>query len=136
MACKGYLNSEETDTLVFSCHEFGAKFPVYFPDIPLTQEIHELAFDVPRFVKEYQTVGLFSEEEGESIHRAINLEGTQLVGVQQKDVQLRLLVQQHETRTQADPSLLVTRPRKQRECVGQEQPILKNNTCPIHEPQI
>ena len=135
MACKGYLNSEETDTLVFSCHEFGAKFPVYFPDIPLTQEIHELAFGVPRFVKEYQTVGLFSEE-GESIHRAINLEGAQLVGVQQKDAQLRLLVQQHETRTQADPSLLVMRPRKQRECVGQEQPILKNNTCLIHEPQI
>ena len=32
MACKGYLNSEKIDTLVFSCGEFGAKFPVYFPE--------------------------------------------------------------------------------------------------------
>ena len=47
--------------------------------------IHELAFDVPCFVKEHETVGLFSEEEGESIHHAINLKGAQLVGVRQKD---------------------------------------------------
>ena len=37
-------------------------FPVYFPDVPLTRKIHELAFDVPHFVKEHKTVGLFSEE--------------------------------------------------------------------------
>ena len=135
MARKGYLNSEEIDTLVFSCHGFGAKFPVYFPDVPLTRKIHELAFDVPRFVKEHKTVGLFSEEEGESIHHAINLESAQLVGVRQKDLQLRLLIERHETRAQADQSLLATRPRKCRECVGQERPFLKNNTCPIHGPQ-
>ena len=135
MALKGYLNSEEIDTLVFSCHEFGAKFPVYFPDVSLTQKIHELAFDVRCFVKEHQTVGLSSEEEGESIHHAINLESAQHVGVRQKDLQLRLLIEQHETRALADQSLLVTRPRKCRECVGQEQPFLKNNTCPIHGPQ-
>ena len=128
MAHKGYLNSEETDTLVFSCHEFGAKFPVYFPDVSLTRKIHELAFDVPRFVKEHQTVGLFSEEGGENVEHAINLEGAQLVGVRQKDLQLRLLIKQHETRAQADWSLLVTRPRKCRECVWQERPFLKDNT--------
>ena len=36
MARKGYLNSEEIDTVVFSCHELGAKFPVYLPDVSLT----------------------------------------------------------------------------------------------------
>ena len=35
MARKGYLNSEEIDTVVFSCHELGAKFPVYLPDVSL-----------------------------------------------------------------------------------------------------
>ena len=134
MAYKGYLNSEEFDTLVFSCYEFGAKFPVYFPDVPLTHKIHELAFDVPRFVKEHKTVGLFSEEEGESIHHAINLEGAQLVSVWQKDLQLRLLIERHETRAQADRFLLATRPRKCRECVGQERAFLKNGACPIHGP--
>ena len=61
---KWYLNSEEIGTLVFSCHEFGAKFLIYFPDVSLIQKMHELAFDVLRFVKEHQTVDLFSEEEG------------------------------------------------------------------------
>ena len=97
--------------------------------------IHELAFDVPCFVKEHETVGLFSEEEGESIHYAINLEGAQLLGVRQKDLQLRPLIEGHETRAQADRSLLATRPRKCRECVGQEWGFLKDNTCPIHGPQ-
>ena len=81
MARKGYLNSEEIDTVVFSCHELGAKFPVYLPDVSLAWKIHELAFDVSCFVKEHQTVGFFSEEELESIHHAFNLEGAQLVDV-------------------------------------------------------
>ena len=34
MARKGYLNSEEI-AVVFSCHELGAKFPVYLPDVSL-----------------------------------------------------------------------------------------------------
>ena len=135
MARKGYLNSEKIDTLIFSCYEFGAKFQAYIPDVPLTPKIHELALDVPHFVKEHKTVGLFSEEKRESIHHAINLEGPQLVGVWQKDLQLRLLIEQHGTRSQVDWSLLATRPRKCRECVGQELVFLKNNTCPIHGPQ-
>ena len=49
MARKGFLNSEEINTLVFSCFEFGVKFPVYFPDVALTRKIHELVFDVPAF---------------------------------------------------------------------------------------
>ena len=36
MAHKGYLNSEKIDTLALSCYGFGAKFPAYFPDVPLT----------------------------------------------------------------------------------------------------
>ena len=94
-----------------------------------------MAFDVPRFVKEHKTVGLFSEEEGGSVHHAINLEGAQLVGVWQKDLQLSLLIEWHETRAQGDQSLLVQSPRKCRESVGQEQSFLKNNTCPIHGSQ-
>ena len=91
---------------------------------------------IPCFVKEHKTVGLLSEEEGESIHHAMNLEGAQLVGVQQKDLQLSLLIEWHETRVQVDRSLRVQRPRKWRESVRQEQLFLKNNTSPIHGPQV
>ena len=48
--------------------------------VSLTQKIHELAFDVSCFVKEHETVGFLGEEEGESIHHAINLKGAQVVG--------------------------------------------------------
>ena len=35
--------------------------------------IHELVYDVSGFVEEHGTVGLFSEEEGESLHHKITL---------------------------------------------------------------
>ena len=135
MARRGFLNSEEINTLVFSCFEFGAKFPDYFPDVLFTRKIHELDFDVPRFVKEHRTVILFSEEEGKSIHHAINLDGAQLLGVRQRDLQLKLLIERHETRALADRSLLARRSRKCRECVEQERAFLKNDTFRIQVPQ-
>ena len=70
----------------------------------------------------------------ESIHHAINLETAQLVSVRQKDLRLRLLIKRHKTKALVDRSFLVQRLRKCRECVGQEWPFLKNNTCPIHGP--
>ena len=79
---------------------------------------------------------LASSVKRRGVHHAINLEGAYLAGIRQKDLQLRPLIKQHETRAQADRSLLVTRPRKFRECVGQERPFLKDNTCPIHGPQV
>ena len=45
---------------------------MYFPREALTRKIHELVFDIPCFVEEHETVGLFSEEEGESLHHEIN----------------------------------------------------------------
>ena len=51
---------------------------MYFPREALTRKIHELVFDIPCFVEEHETVGLFSEEEGESLHHEINFESVQL----------------------------------------------------------
>ena len=53
MTHKGFLNSDEINTLVFSCFEYGPNSPIFSPGVPLTQNIHE----VPRFVKEQKTVG-------------------------------------------------------------------------------
>ena len=38
----------------------------------------QVFFGVPRFAEEYGTRGLFSEEEGESLHHEINFESAQL----------------------------------------------------------
>ena len=78
----------------------------------LTRKIHELVFDVPRFVDEHGIVGLFSEEEGESLNHEINLESAQLSCVRTDPERLRLLVERHEQRSQADHSLLTPPPRK------------------------
>ena len=71
-------HDHEKARLTSLCCKFGELFPVYFPRVALTTKIHELVFDVPCFVEEHGTVGLFSEEEGESLHHEINLESAQL----------------------------------------------------------
>ena len=51
-------------------------------------------------------MGLFSEEEGESLHHLINLEVAQLSCVRNDSEKLQLIVERHEQHAQADCSLL------------------------------
>ena len=81
MARKRILLDHEKKRVTSLCYKFGELFPVYFSRVALTRKIHELVFDVSRFVGEHGTVGLFSEEEGESLHHEINLESAQLSSV-------------------------------------------------------
>ena len=79
---------------------------MYLPRVVLTRMIHELVFDVSGFVEEHGTVGLFSEEEGESLHHEITFEYAQLFCVRSDPKILRLVVERHEQCLQADCSLL------------------------------
>ena len=110
--------------------------PLYFPSVPLTRKIHEFVFEVPRFVKERRTVGLFSEEEEESIHHHINLESVQLASVRDSFLKVRLLLERHEQRSQSDCSLLAAQPRKCKKCTEQGgTTYLKNRACSVHGAQ-
>ena len=106
MAWKHILLDHEKVRLTFLCYKFGELLPVYLPRVVLTRMIHELVFDVSGFVEEHGTVGLFSEEEGESLHHEITFEYAQLFCVRSDPKILRLVVEQHEQRLQADCSLL------------------------------
>ena len=53
-------------------------------------------------------MGLFSEEERESLHHLINLEEAQLSCVRNDSERLQLIVEQHEQHAQANRSLLTT----------------------------
>ena len=53
------------------CMGFG-KFTVNFPNETVTRKMHELIFDVPRFLAKHKTLRYLSEEEGESLHCSIN----------------------------------------------------------------
>ena len=54
------------------CHEFGAEFPKRFSECTITPITHEFIFFVPPFVAKHRWLGLFSEEEGESLHAIFN----------------------------------------------------------------
>ena len=105
MARKHILLDHEKARLTSLCYKFGELFFVYFPMVALTRKIRELVFDVPRFVGEHGTVGLFSEGEGESLHHEINLESAQLSCVRSDPERLRLALERHEQHSQADRSL-------------------------------
>ena len=57
-----FLNNEEIERLEGLCNDFRKKFPIYFLTLNITRKIHELIFNVPRFVKKCRTIGMLSEQ--------------------------------------------------------------------------
>ena len=72
MTRRSFLSDTDIDGLVSFCTQFGELYPVYFLGSNITLKMHDFIFDVPCFVKVHRTIGLFSEEEGESLHRFMN----------------------------------------------------------------
>ena len=73
MTRKQLLTDMDIQNIRTYCFKFGELYPVFFPEKPcLTRKIHELVFHLPRFVELHKTVGLFSEEEGETLHKVVN----------------------------------------------------------------
>ena len=73
MAIKQLLSDSDIESLCYFYKEFGHVYPMVFPESPcLTRKMHELIFHVPTFANKHKTVGLYSEEEGESMHKVVN----------------------------------------------------------------
>ena len=60
-----HLTSDEIASIKQLCNEFGEVCPVFFPNCNVTRKSHELIFTVPRFVSEFRTMEMISEEKGE-----------------------------------------------------------------------
>ena len=71
ISTKRFLTEVEILSVKELCMGFG-KFTVNFPNETVTRKMHELVFDVPRFLAKHKTLGYLSEEEGESLHCSIN----------------------------------------------------------------
>ena len=85
--------------------------------MPISPEkLHELIFDVPRFLAKHKTLGMFSEEEGESLHNLVNQDLRHVASVRDDSLKLRLLLERHELRGKADRSLLQTQARLCQKC--------------------
>ena len=70
---KRFLTEEEILKFDEQCVVFGQKFPMYFPERNINRKMHELIFNIPKFVHKYKTIGMLSEQEGES-NASINAE--------------------------------------------------------------
>ena len=87
-----------------------------FPHKSITPKMHEYIFNVPKFVARHRTLGLCSEEEGESLHAAFNLEIRAVTSVRDPAEQMRILQERQEMRCHADKSLITPSQRVCRKC--------------------
>ena len=116
MSAPRFLNDQEIDRLEELCFDFGAKFSVDFPERNITRKIHELVFRVPEFVRQFRTLGLLSEQEGESKHAAINAELRSLASVRSRSKKLELVLEKEELRSFTDKSLVQAKSRLCKMC--------------------
>ena len=100
-----FLDEAKINRIDVLCTDFGAKFPIYFPNRNITRKMHELVFTVPNFVKQFRTLGLL-EQEGESKHAAINAELRSLSSVRSHSEKLKLVLEKEELRSFMNKSLI------------------------------
>ena len=81
------------------------KFTLYFPKETVTRKMHELIFDVPRFLAQHKILGYLSEEEGKSLQCSINKQLRQYQNVRDQSDKLQLIVTNEELLSTADRSL-------------------------------
>ena len=118
MTWKQLLTDMDIQNLRPYCFKFGELYPVFFPEKPcLTRKIHELVFHLPRFVELHKTVGLFSEKEGETLHKVVNQHNRQLVGIRNPAAKQLILHQHLEIAGSGDRASLVPLQRRCRVCM-------------------
>ena len=110
------LKDEEITLVKDACYKFSALFPLYFPEKNITRNIHEFVFSVPRFINIFKTTALLSEEEGESLHAAVNMELRQLIAVRNPAEKMQLLLKRQELRSKASKNLIRREPRMCKDC--------------------
>ena len=89
--------------------------------------MHELIFDVPRFLAKHKILGYLSEEEGESLHCLVNKQLQQYQNVRDQSEKLRLIVTNEELLSTADRSLAHVTPRPKCDPCNV---FLRMGTCP------
>ena len=97
---------EEVNMLTDLCYKFGKLFLTYFPHRNITRKIHEFVFHLPRFVEKHRTIGLLSEQEGESKHAAVNAELRPLACMRNHAERLHMVLEREELRSVVNKKLL------------------------------
>jgi hypothetical protein len=53
-------------------YSYGNWFPVRFPSQHIIPKMHLMIYEMSRFVNTHQTIGMFTEQAGESLHNVFN----------------------------------------------------------------
>ena len=118
MTAKKMLTGEELTNLKRHCLKFGEIYPQHFPESPcLIRKMHALTFHVPSFAEDHGTIGLFSEEEGETIHKIVNEKLRQYSNVRAPSQRNRLIHQDLELSCVTSREALKT-PKRKCNCGG------------------
>ena len=108
---KRFLNEDEITRVCKQCEEFCEIYPILFPHKKITPKMHFYSFDVPRFLKKHKTIGLLSEEEGESLHAAINQQNRVLACIRDPATRMYTSLKRHFVRGQSNKDLVQPRKR-------------------------
>ena len=104
ISAKRFLTEDEIRTVKDLCTGLG-KFTIYLSRDTLTRKIHELIFDVPRFLAKHKTLEHLSEEESESLHCSVSKQLRQNQNVRDHSEELRIVVTNEELLSTADRRL-------------------------------
>ena len=109
-----YNACSKQQTLWKICRKFGCLIISRYPgcmrkDLPFVEKkcrFSLVVILVPSFVRKYRTVGMLSEQEGESKHSAMNAELRPLANVRNASERIRLLLEREELRSSMDKNLI------------------------------
>ena len=69
-SAKRWLSESEIKEVEHYCHRFGELWPKLTKTITLKAD--DIIYHIPKFLKQWKTIGMFSEEDTESLHRECN----------------------------------------------------------------
>ena len=110
ISAKRFLTETEINTVNSLCMGLGS-FTKYFPNEDISRKMHELIFDVPRFLTKHKTLGHLSKEEGQTKDQSINKQLGQYQSVQDKGEKLWLAITNEELLSFADRRFADVKPR-------------------------
>ena len=85
---KIWLNESDICEITQFCHQLGEEWPKLYPTI--TTKVDDVVFHLPRFIKEFKTLGFLSEEDTESLHKDMNVILRPLSCIRSKPLKLKL----------------------------------------------
>ena len=126
-----FQEDDEIQKVANLCHKFGEVFPLPFPERNITCKIHDLVFSVLRFITKFKTIGMLSQQEGESKHASINAELRPMACMRSHSERICLVLEKEELRSSVYKAMIQPKPRLCANCTVLE----KKKHCTLCEHQ-